>query len=184
MMCYKQLVSPRDDLLTFIHETADINYESLFKLYDNFAAKMVAADRAVLISSINHKLRTTKNYIFAASTQTPAASMSVFEMNKIVKAAVLASEDKTLPMFVCDEKTVYAIDRPMTHEDIEVFTKVLVVDAATKVAEPARTCVCGKKGNLFRCGRCKLAYYCGVDCQRKDYPRHAEVCMRVKIAAV
>lgn len=37
---------------------------------------------------------------------------------------------------------------------------------------------CGKGGSdLARCSRCKKAYYCDVECQRKHYPEHKKNCL-------
>ena len=45
------------------------------------------------------------------------------------------------------------------------------------------TCrVCGKKGEGYKqCSRCKCVYYCGVDCQRKDWKEngHKEECKKL-----
>jgi hypothetical protein len=33
-------------------------------------------------------------------------------------------------------------------------------------------------GGMMRCGRCKRAYYCGITCQKADWPRHKLFCVR------
>lgn len=41
--------------------------------------------------------------------------------------------------------------------------------------------VCEKIGTvleILQCVRCKRAYYCGVECQAKDFPSHKETCIR------
>jgi len=38
--------------------------------------------------------------------------------------------------------------------------------------EPAE----GKQAKLVRCSRCKLAYYCDIECQKGDLKRHAKPC--------
>lgn len=35
---------------------------------------------------------------------------------------------------------------------------------------------CGKKGADQRCSRCQFRWYCGSECQRKDWKRHKEEC--------
>lgn len=51
-----------------------------------------------------------------------------------------------------------------------------------RVAAPAlgNACLaCGKTGaSLLRCGRCKLANFCSVECQKKAWPTHKEHCSR------
>lgn len=38
--------------------------------------------------------------------------------------------------------------------------------------------VCGKCGEgVFRCSRCKLSTYCGMECQRTDWSRHKKHCI-------
>ena len=42
--------------------------------------------------------------------------------------------------------------------------------------------VCGKKGEGYKqCSRCTCVYYCGVDCQRKDWKEngHKEECKKL-----
>ena len=42
--------------------------------------------------------------------------------------------------------------------------------------------VCGKKGERYKqCSRCTCVYYCGVDCQRKDWKEngHKEECKKL-----
>jgi hypothetical protein len=37
---------------------------------------------------------------------------------------------------------------------------------------------CKKTENLKKCTRCKAAWYCSVDCQRKDFPKHKLGCKK------
>ena len=49
-----------------------------------------------------------------------------------------------------------------------------------KLGDPLRMCqVCGQGAlgrRLLRCSRCKRAFYCSVDCQKQDWPRHKATC--------
>jgi MYND finger len=38
--------------------------------------------------------------------------------------------------------------------------------------------VCGKGGRLKKCGRCETVFYCGVECQKKDWDEHKGKCRR------
>eukprot|EP01124_Arcella_intermedia_P007721 TRINITY_DN14781_c0_g1_i1.p1 TRINITY_DN14781_c0_g1~~TRINITY_DN14781_c0_g1_i1.p1 ORF type:complete len:801 (-),score=192.38 TRINITY_DN14781_c0_g1_i1:28-2430(-) len=42
-----------------------------------------------------------------------------------------------------------------------------------------KRCVCGSIQNLKKCARCKIVYYCSVDCQRKDWRTHKENCSKI-----
>ena len=52
------------------------------------------------------------------------------------------------------------------------------------VEDPARTSSCANCGlvpgkrfpALHLCGQCEKVHYCGRRCQKKDWPRHVEVC--------
>ena len=47
----------------------------------------------------------------------------------------------------------------------------------------ARVCVqCGAVP-LSQCSRCKAAYYCGVECQRKHWKSHKDVCKEIRVRA-
>ena len=37
-------------------------------------------------------------------------------------------------------------------------------------------CIRCKKYSLDKCSNCKIAHYCGQDCQEKDYDRHSKEC--------
>ena len=37
-------------------------------------------------------------------------------------------------------------------------------------------CIRCKKYSLDKCSNCKIAHYCGQDCQEKDYERHSKEC--------
>ena len=43
---------------------------------------------------------------------------------------------------------------------------------------------CGEPGPLsarLRCGRCRLAWYCGAECQRAGWPQHRANCIRAPL---
>ena len=46
--------------------------------------------------------------------------------------------------------------------------------------EPTKDCKnCGEKEKeLLKCSRCKKVYYCGADCQRKNWPSHKLICSK------
>lgn len=46
-------------------------------------------------------------------------------------------------------------------------------NASLKLKGECATC---KKEALKRCARCKLVYYCGKECSKKDWPRHRKDC--------
>jgi hypothetical protein len=35
---------------------------------------------------------------------------------------------------------------------------------------------CGKTGHFKKCAQCKIAKYCGADCQKADWPVHKAIC--------
>lgn len=35
---------------------------------------------------------------------------------------------------------------------------------------------CGTLAQLSRCSRCKMVWYCSVDCQKSDFTQHKRVC--------
>lgn len=164
----------------FIHETTEPHYENLYIQYRLFIDKLRENMPGLfIIASINHKLGTTKNYIIANEPLT----LSSYDTNKIVKAAVVASEDKKSLLYMCnfngDICEYSSAASTISREDVEFLSKLLVVDEAIKLNETIRECICGKKGKLLRCSRCKLIYYCGVACQRKDFSRHSRVCNQI-----
>jgi hypothetical protein len=47
----------------------------------------------------------------------------------------------------------------------------------------SRVCqFCGQGDNLKRCSRCQRAYYCTVECQKKDYAVHKNVCFKIDLS--
>jgi hypothetical protein len=45
--------------------------------------------------------------------------------------------------------------------------------------DEAKTCdVCGKEGELHKCGGCGRTRYCGKDCQKSDWKNHKAECKR------
>lgn len=62
------------------------------------------------------------------------------------------------------------------------IAEMLSGGAATqrKYEEKAETCaVCGKKGKVLRCAKCKYAAYCGKECQRADWASHKKECKKI-----
>jgi hypothetical protein len=45
--------------------------------------------------------------------------------------------------------------------------------------DEAKACdVCGKEGELHKCGGCGRTRYCGKDCQKSDWKNHKEICKK------
>jgi hypothetical protein len=63
-------------------------------------------------------------------------------------------------------------------------------DADAKTIRELRR-VCGacsttpdkNKGKFNKCGECQAIYYCSVECQRVDWPKHKGECMQMKATA-
>eukprot|EP00928_Gymnodinium_smaydae_P090248 TRINITY_DN74073_c0_g1_i1.p1 TRINITY_DN74073_c0_g1~~TRINITY_DN74073_c0_g1_i1.p1 ORF type:complete len:411 (-),score=27.64 TRINITY_DN74073_c0_g1_i1:162-1340(-) len=52
-------------------------------------------------------------------------------------------------------------------------------DIVKNLAASRRCAVCGTQdGHLQKCGKCKLIWYCGQQCQSRDWPTHKELCCR------
>jgi hypothetical protein len=49
---------------------------------------------------------------------------------------------------------------------------------ANQEIKSCKSCAVSDK-ELLRCTRCKEVYYCGVDCQKKDWPNHKLNCSKV-----
>jgi hypothetical protein len=52
---------------------------------------------------------------------------------------------------------------------------------SNKLSSGSKCAVCGMtQKELMRCAKCKRVKYCGVDCQKKDYPSHKLTCKALK----
>ncbi len=60
-------------------------------------------------------------------------------------------------------------------ESVEMGKKPLQIQTCTQ---------CNKTGNLSRCGRCKIVFYCSSDCQKKAWPEHSRICKKMSVAFV
>ena len=80
-------------------------------------------------------------------------------------------------------KTVTALPRQLEDKDDEFYVIApgglggtdldIERDPHTKI----KCCrVCGANGRLKKCGRCEKVFYCGQECQKKDWTRHKSEC--------
>jgi hypothetical protein len=57
----------------------------------------------------------------------------------------------------------------------------------TVVSFTTRTCLCcvknQKEAKLQVCTQCKMAYFCGAECQKKKWPQHKRVCKKIRKGA-
>jgi len=57
----------------------------------------------------------------------------------------------------------------------------------TVVSFTTRTCLCcvknQKEAKLQVCTQCKMAYFCGGECQKKKWPQHKRVCKKIRKGA-
>jgi hypothetical protein len=75
-----------------------------------------------------------------------------------------------------------ATEQPVTDRasttSVELVTAAAAATAAGDLIEaPARTCICGKPAELG-CTRCRGAFYCSAECQRKDWKDHRVECKK------
>ncbi|CAG2066925.1 unnamed protein product, partial [Timema podura] len=49
------------------------------------------------------------------------------------------------------------------------------MDTLEVLEEPPACVTCGDQG-VKRCSRCKTAWYCGRECQVKNWPKHKKIC--------
>ena len=92
---------------------------------------------------------------------------------------------------VMNNKDVVGPQARMTQICCSTICKFGVLDLATQVMGKGKVvfatfeCNTCKKQlpKMKRCGRCGFAYYCSVECQRKDWPRHKEGCMKASVSS-
>jgi hypothetical protein len=61
--------------------------------------------------------------------------------------------------------------------DLAALEQLLVKFTAARIAAENTVCVvCGSNGHTKKCGKCKKVYYCGRECQRKDWRQHKPEC--------
>lgn len=71
-------------------------------------------------------------------------------------------------------------DSVITYGTADVYKKFLNdnQDPNTPYVQHSTThcAVCGKDVGVRRCGECKYAFYCGQECQERDWPQHRKRC--------
>jgi hypothetical protein len=73
-----------------------------------------------------------------------------------------------------ENKTGYRIKQSESPQFVEDLVNV------TKKFLTPECQVCAKDGPMQSCARCKNAFYCSVECQKKAWKRHKEVCKAIK----
>lgn len=92
-------------------------------------------------------------------------------MQKLTTFVAKTQENRTLFFDLADE------------EDIEKrrVAKELLTGVLINRKESCNTCFVlqerkGDEYSLKKCSKCHCAWYCSVECQRKDWPQHKQVC--------
>lgn len=91
---------------------------------------------------------------------------------------------QSFPLFSEDIKDQVICLLMMKNREDNVFTMLpleiigQIIDHITqKPFKSYRKCFNCKKGyDVKRCGKCKIEFFCGSDCQRKSYNKHKHVC--------
>ena len=80
-------------------------------------------------------------------------------------------------------ETIYYCRKYIKLSETEKFNEDKKKQITVMLSDLSSRCrVCGKKGEGYKqCSRCTCVYYCGVDCQRKDWKEngHKEECKKL-----
>lgn len=86
-----------------------------------------------------------------------------------------------------ERRRVVGVARLPTAKDAVRAYNDMLPDTTVRFSKESRTfevlsChACNKKcKTMFKCSRCRRVYYCGEDCQKRDYPEHKKACRASK----
>jgi hypothetical protein len=88
---------------------------------------------------------------------------------------------QTICLLYAERKTFMDLSEGIRKEDSDFYIFKCALDQLIKVASMIQSragCLsCGKDNiKLLQCGKCKLAAYCGKECQKTDWKVHKNIC--------
>ena len=89
-----------------------------------------------------------------------------------------------LPLFICNQPACAVEARRYTERIIKETSRSLRAVGGPDLRQQqmyiCTHCATAKRrvtGKLLQCGRCRAAWYCDKQCQRKDWPEHKGICV-------